>query len=95
MKVGIKYCGGCNPRYDRVSEVEKLKKKLPDTIMTYAKEEETYDWVILVCGCSAVCLKDKKFDTRNGQLIVCEKGDFDKVHKILAGEEKDTDGRES
>lgn len=28
MKIGIKYCGGCNPRYDRSQEVEKLKKKI-------------------------------------------------------------------
>jgi len=93
MKVGIKYCGGCNPRYDRVSEVEKLKKKFPGIAITYAKEEEVYDWVILVCGCSAACLKEKKFDARNGYLTVCEKGDFDKIHNILADEGNDTDGR--
>lgn len=29
MKIGIKYCGGCNPRYDRNQEVEKLKKNFP------------------------------------------------------------------
>lgn len=27
MKVGIKYCGGCNPRYDRVAAVNQLKRE--------------------------------------------------------------------
>lgn len=31
MKIGIKYCGGCNPRYDRSHEVDKLKKRFPNT----------------------------------------------------------------
>ena len=36
MKIGIKYCGGCNPRYDRSQEVEKLKKKFPQHTFTSA-----------------------------------------------------------
>lgn len=28
MKIGIKYCGGCNPRYSRQQETEKLKTGL-------------------------------------------------------------------
>ena len=26
MKIGIKYCGGCNPRYNRTAVVSRLKK---------------------------------------------------------------------
>ena len=25
MRIGIKYCGGCNPRYDRVAAVKELQ----------------------------------------------------------------------
>ena len=35
MKIGIKYCGGCNSRYDRTKEVEKLKKQFPQHEFTY------------------------------------------------------------
>lgn len=27
MKIGIKFCGGCNPRYERKLAFELLKKK--------------------------------------------------------------------
>ena len=30
MTVAVKYCGGCNPRYDRGAALEKLKKRYPD-----------------------------------------------------------------
>ena len=29
MKVGIKYCGGCNPRYDRAASVRTLCARHP------------------------------------------------------------------
>ncbi len=35
MNVYLKYCGGCNETYNRVSEVEKLKKELPDLCFYY------------------------------------------------------------
>lgn len=30
MNIGIKYCGGCNPRYQKTKEVAKLKNKLSE-----------------------------------------------------------------
>ncbi|WP_296828194.1 MaoC family dehydratase [uncultured Megasphaera sp.] len=55
MKIGIKYCGGCNPRYDRSKEVEKLKKKFPQHTFTYDTENTICDFCLLVCGCMTAC----------------------------------------
>ena len=55
MKIGIKYCGGCNPRYDRSHEVEKLKKKFPQHMFTYDVENTVCDICLLVCGCMTAC----------------------------------------
>ena len=30
MRIGIKYCGGCNPRYDRVAAVKELQQRHPE-----------------------------------------------------------------
>ena len=50
-RVIIKYCGGCNPRYDRVEAASDLKKKIaePETF-----GEDTY--TVAVCGCPAACI---------------------------------------
>lgn len=37
MKVGIKYCGGCNPRYDRAAYVKVLCARHPDWDWEYAQ----------------------------------------------------------
>lgn len=55
MKIGIKYCGGCNPRYDRTKEVEKLKKQFPQHEFTYDPGKAACDIYLLVCGCMTAC----------------------------------------
>lgn len=55
MKIGIKYCGGCNPHYDRTNEVKKFIKKFPDHTFTYDPEKEPCDICLLVCGCMTAC----------------------------------------
>jgi hypothetical protein len=58
MCLKIRYCGGCNPAYDRVkfvnSLVEKLKTSIPGGITINSGDEPT-DHGILVCGCLNCC----------------------------------------
>ena len=58
MKIGIKYCGGCNPRYDRSHEVDKLKKRFPQHTFTYDVENTVCDLCLLVCGCMTACAEE-------------------------------------
>lgn len=65
MIIGIKYCGGCNPRYDRVAKVEQLKAELPQHSYVSALTTSDCDVWLVVCGCPAACadrsaLKAKK-----------------------------------
>ena len=55
MKIGIKYCGGCNSRYDRTKEVSKLIARFPNHTYIYNVEEDICDWCLLVCGCMTGC----------------------------------------
>lgn len=58
MKVGIRYCGGCNPRYDRTAEVRKLMTGIPDVTFTYDAAAFCNIW-LLVCGCPSACVSDE------------------------------------
>lgn len=53
--VALRYCGGCNPRYDRVAAVEKLKRRFPELVFRPYTPGEEYGAVLLVCGCTAQC----------------------------------------
>ncbi len=54
MNVGIKFCGGCNPRYDRVRFFKILERSTPHTY-SHACEEVIYDCLIIINGCTSAC----------------------------------------
>lgn len=54
MKLALKYCGGCNPRYDRSRAVEELKRRLP-RLSFLRPGEAGADAALVVCGCTAAC----------------------------------------
>lgn len=58
MKIYVKYCGGCNPKFDRTQFVAQIKAIL-DAEIVYADREEA-DICLLVSGCQRNCLKDQE-----------------------------------
>lgn len=55
MRIGVKYCGGCNPRYDRVALVERIRRERQEDTFEGAIPGVCYDQLLVVCGCSAQC----------------------------------------
>lgn len=53
--IGVRYCGGCNPRYDRVAAVEELARLLPGWVLVPAQPGAAYPVAVVVCGCPARC----------------------------------------
>ena len=55
-RIGVKYCGGCNPRIDRSKFVDELKKMLSgDLSLAIGCGTEKWELGILVCGCPTAC----------------------------------------
>jgi len=51
----IKFCGGCNPGYDRVETAERIRRQLKNAgymIVTDKKEAEV---LVVICGCACAC----------------------------------------
>ena len=55
LTVGLRYCGGCNPRFDRVAAVERLAAACPRAALERAEPGKVYDLLLIVGGCSACC----------------------------------------
>lgn len=51
----VKYCGGCNPTYDRTAVVQRLEEKLGEKLET-AEAGKQYEEIYVVCGCSTHCV---------------------------------------
>jgi len=54
-RVALKYCGGCNPGFDRVAYVEKIKSAAGPNIEWVMLDEGGIDAVLLVTGCDTAC----------------------------------------
>ena len=55
MKCGVKFCGGCNPHYQRGDAYRKIKADLPEIDFEYAEEDVDYDQLLVIGGCTACC----------------------------------------
>lgn len=91
MRIGVKYCGGCNPFYDRKAEVEKLERNLENACFEPVKQGETYDRILFVCGCQRACIRKLAASgnySASGYLFAKNREDFAKLQEILTGHAK-------
>ena len=58
MKVALKFCGGCDPAYDRVEYWEQIRREAGDSIDWVNLDSGGYDAVLLICGCNSACPRD-------------------------------------
>ena len=61
LKIGLKYCGGCNPTYDRGLMAEKIKHELGDIANFDTQIGDDVDMVLSIQGCSVSCADLKPF----------------------------------
>ena len=83
MKVGVKYCGDCNPRYDRVAEVYKLKEEFPDAAFVNASGNPDCDIVLVVCGCPAACADITGLQAKDEMFIIWQLADMERAREKL------------
>jgi hypothetical protein len=55
QRVAIKYCGGCNPDYDRVGLVKRIKQSLDGRVEFVSLEDENIDLLLAIEGCPTAC----------------------------------------
>lgn len=64
LKVGIRYCGGCNPRFDRGAMVKRITENHPRWDVEVAREGTEYGLLLVIGGCSACCAAYSQFSAR-------------------------------
>lgn len=79
MKCGVRFCGGCNPGYDRGQALRVLKEQLPDIEFIHATEGTLHDLLLVIGGCSSCCASYDQFESKNGVLKMWDKAHIDKI----------------
>lgn len=84
MKCGVRFCGGCNSKYDRGAAYEFIKQSLQEEIeFEYAQENINYDVLLVIGGCTNCCASYEQYSTRRGVIKIWDKDEVDKTIKIL------------
>lgn len=55
MKIGIKFCGGCQSKFDRGDTYETLIKRIKNANFEYVEKNGIYDILVVISGCQIQC----------------------------------------
>lgn len=69
FRIGLKYCGGCNPSYDRVALVNALAARLNGLVRLVPFSNLSARHVLIVAGCRSACVDLSAFAGRHVHLI--------------------------
>lgn len=87
MTIGIKYCGGCNPRYDRGKLVSQLKNDIQADLHFVSENTQNADWFIIVCGCESACAIHNSLVGKLGKIVVTSMDDYPGIVKRIKSTE--------
>ncbi len=79
FSIGVRYCGGCNPRIDRSRVVKDLKAGLEDKGLEVdftTDRERPVDLVLLINGCMHACLEAEYHHLVGNQQLICVRGEM-------------------
>ena len=69
ISIGVRYCGGCNNRYDRVAVIRRLETLVPDVEFVTAQAGTPYPAALIVAGCPTDCAKRDDISVPAGRLF--------------------------
>lgn len=87
MKLGVKYCGGCNPHYERSGIVDRLRRDFPELEIVRAGVEQV-DLVAVVCGCPVACATHEELQARLGKIVMTRPEDYEVLCRLLSSPEQ-------
>jgi hypothetical protein len=73
VKIGLKYCGGCNPQYDRVALVDRIRESLEDRAEFVPWDCKEASLILVVAGCETACVDPGPFEDLPYRIITCER----------------------
>ena len=85
VKCAVRFCGGCNPRYDRGMLYQEISEECAgmsgaDILFEYAREDEQYDIILVISGCHSRCASYIQYDFKKALII----SDYDQKEHILS-----------
>ena len=81
-RIALKYCGGCDPAYDRVKYWRRIAEQAEGKIDWVSIEEPPFEAVLLINGCSKACKERDLERERNWRIVSVKDDQIDPVQII-------------
>lgn len=72
MVLGLKYCGGCSARFDRVELAEAIKERLGSLVEWVSHGDPRAEHLLVIAGCESACVDLEPFKGKNIHMIFRE-----------------------
>nr|WP_325222885.1 hypothetical protein [uncultured Oscillibacter sp.] len=83
LKIALRYCGGCNSRYDRGAFVRRLEAAFPSVTLRPYAPQEPFDAVLIICGCLSQCAQQKDLPENIPRFVAALPADYDRAAAFL------------
>ena len=74
-RIALKYCGGCDPAFDRVELFRRIEALAGDRVEWVGVDDGAADAVLLIGGCARACPAADEELARHRMVIVSAGGD--------------------
>jgi hypothetical protein len=82
-KIGVKYCGGCNPTYERVEIIQRVQFRFGDRVLFQHRDEPDLDGLVVINGCPRACGFQNLEQKENFSYSITGESDFEALVKWL------------
>ena len=80
VKCGVKFCGGCNPRYERGKALDYIKEHFHGQIeFVPAQEGVLYDLLLIIGGCTNCCASYQQYMYKQNFVKMWNESHIDKI----------------
>ena len=78
-RLAIKFCGGCNPVFERGEVVKRIREGLP--VAQWVSWEEESDLVLIINGCPTACAEQAETQKDSKAILVIHPGGVSDIEK--------------
>ena len=83
LRCTVKFCGGCNPRYDRGEAYQTVRSSLSGTAeFSYPEDGASYDVLLIIRGCTGCPYLYEEIDAAHRVIITESSQIADAIREI-------------
>ena len=68
-QIAVKFCGGCDPAYDRVKYLESIKAAAGDRLEWISFDSPAFKTLLIISGCAKAC-PEKELTVEPGLAVI-------------------------